>query len=235
MRNQVSCICPIIRGEYAPESGMHNSSVQGLSNALTALESEVTVVQPPTEEYALMLEVTMADCPRCPHPPTFSWNVEMVMHVLKGDLTLRDLEHVQVVGPGVAYLFFFDKQGCRALKHGTTQVLRMHVAETFSEWIAHSTHFAVTPLPLGEDWHQVVATLERCWQRSRVEHPDHPMHNLISSELDSAPQLVGSAPTSMACLGQTEETGGGHTPRVPISWPRGRPPKGCTMKDDAGN
>ena len=111
---------PDDQGEYMPELGMHNFLVQGLSDALTALGSEVTVVQPPTEEYALMLEVTMADHPRHPHPPAFSWNMGMVMHVLKGDPTLRDLEHVQVDGPGVAYLFFFDKQGHRGLKHDAT-------------------------------------------------------------------------------------------------------------------
>ena len=38
-----------------------NFSVQGLSDALTSLNSEVTVVQPPAEEYILLLEVTMAD------------------------------------------------------------------------------------------------------------------------------------------------------------------------------
>ena len=65
---------PDDQGEYAPEWGMHNFSVQGLSDTLTALESEVTVVQPPSEEHALLLEVTMADCPRHPHPPMFSWN-----------------------------------------------------------------------------------------------------------------------------------------------------------------
>ena len=81
---------------------VHNFSVQGLSDALMALESEVIVVQPPTEEYALMLEVTMADCPRHPHPPVFSSNMGIAMHILKGDPTLRDLEHVQVDGPGVA-------------------------------------------------------------------------------------------------------------------------------------
>ena len=160
-----------------------------------------------------MLEVTMADHPRCPHPATFSWNAGMVMHVFKGDSTLRDLEHVQVDGPGVAYLFFLDYRG---LKHDASQTFRMHVVEAFSEWIFHSTHFAVIPLPLAEGWLQAVATSERHWQRSRVEHPDCPMHNLISSKSDSTLQLVGSAPTSMTCLGQTEETGGGCTPRVPF-------------------
>ena len=92
-----------------------------------ALESEVMVFQPPSEEYALLLEVPMADHPRCPHPPTFSWNGGMVMHILKGDPALRDLEHVQVDGPGMAYLFFSDKQGHRGLKYDAAQTLRMHV------------------------------------------------------------------------------------------------------------
>ena len=46
---------------YVLESGMQNFSIQGLSDALTSLESEVTMVQPLVEEYALLLEVTMAD------------------------------------------------------------------------------------------------------------------------------------------------------------------------------
>ena len=97
------------QGEYMPKVGVPSFSIQGLSDALTALDTEVTVVQPPSEEYALLLEVTMADCPGCPCPPTFSWNVGMVMHILKGNPTLRDLAHIQVDGPGTAYLFFFDK------------------------------------------------------------------------------------------------------------------------------
>ena len=57
----------------------------------------------------------MADQPGQPQPPAFSWNAGMVMHVLKSDPVLRDLEHVQVDGPGMAYLFFYDKQGHRGL------------------------------------------------------------------------------------------------------------------------
>ena len=63
---------PDDQGEYVPEMGEPSFSVQGLSDALTALDSEVTVVQPLQEEYALLLEVTMADCPGHPCPPTFS-------------------------------------------------------------------------------------------------------------------------------------------------------------------
>ena len=57
----------------------------------------------------------MAEHPGHPHPPMFSWNTGMVMHLLKGDPALRDLEHIQVDGPGTAYLFFFNKQGHKGL------------------------------------------------------------------------------------------------------------------------
>ena len=43
----------------------------------------------------------------------FSWNAGMVLPILKGDPTKRDLEHVQVDDQGMVYLFFYDKQGCR--------------------------------------------------------------------------------------------------------------------------
>ena len=53
---------PDDQGEYVPPKvGMQNFSVQGLSDTLMSLDSEVTVVQPSVEEYALLLEVTMAD------------------------------------------------------------------------------------------------------------------------------------------------------------------------------
>ena len=68
------------------------------------------MVQPPAEYYTLLLEVTIADPPGHPSPPAFSWNVGMVLHVLKGDPALRDLEYVQMDGLGTAYLFFYDKQ-----------------------------------------------------------------------------------------------------------------------------
>ena len=169
----------------------------------------MTVVQPLAEEYALLLEVTMADHPGHPRPPTLSWNAGMVLHVLKGDPTLRDLEHVQVDGPSMAYLFY-DKQGHRGLKCDAAQALQMHLADMFSEWISCSAHFVVLPLPLEEGWQWAVATSDRCCQRSRAEYPDCPVPSLISSESDSTPLLVGSAPPSVAWMGQAEETGGGH-------------------------
>ena len=47
---------PDDQGEYVPEVGVQNFSIQGLSDVLTSLDSEVTVVQPPTEEYVLLME-----------------------------------------------------------------------------------------------------------------------------------------------------------------------------------
>ena len=67
------------------------------------------ITEPPAEEYAMMLEVMMAHHPGWPHPPAFSWNAGMVMHILKSDPILRELEHVQMDGPGTAYLFFYDR------------------------------------------------------------------------------------------------------------------------------
>ena len=88
--------------------------MQGLSDALVDVGEGTGEM--PAEEYAMMLEVTMADCPGQPHPPAFSWNNGMVMHVLKSNPVLRDLEHVQVDSLGIAYLFFYDKQGCQDLE-----------------------------------------------------------------------------------------------------------------------
>ena len=127
---------PDDQGEYVPKAGVSSFSVQGLSNALTALD----------------IEVTMADHPGYLHPPVFLWNVGMVLYVLKNDPTLRDLEHIQVDGPRMAYLFFFNKQGHQELTYEAAQAIRAHVGEAFAEWISCSAHFTVNPLPLVEGW-----------------------------------------------------------------------------------
>ena len=136
----------------------------------------------------------MADCPGCPHPPTFSWNVGMVLHALKSDPTLRDLEHIQVDGPGIAYLFFFDKQGYQGLMLEAAQAMRVHMEEAFAEWISHSVHFAVNPIPLAEGWRHVMVASEWHRHQSQAEYPVRPVPNFASSESDSTLPLVGSAP-----------------------------------------
>ena len=95
--------------------------MQGLSDVLADVGERID--ETPEEEYTMMLEVMMADCPGQPHPSAFSWNVWLVMHVLKSDPVLRELEHMQVDCPGTAYLFFYDKQGHRGLGQDTTYAI----------------------------------------------------------------------------------------------------------------
>ena len=58
-----------------------------------------------------------------------------MQHVLKSDPALRDLEQVQVDGPGFAYLFFYDRHGHRSLSKEAALAMRSHLADTFAEWI----------------------------------------------------------------------------------------------------
>ena len=104
---------PDDQGEYTSLDEAPCFSLQGLSDALVDVREGTGETL--AEEYAMMLEVMMADCPGRPHPPAFSWDAGMVMHVLKSDPVLWKLEHVQVDGPGTAYLFFYDKQGHQGL------------------------------------------------------------------------------------------------------------------------
>ena len=57
----------------------------------------------------------------------------MVMHILKNDPALRDLEYVQVDNPGTAYLFFLDKQCHRGLSAEAAETLGAYLPGAFSE------------------------------------------------------------------------------------------------------
>ena len=162
--------------------------------------------EPPAEEYAMMLEVTMADCPGQPHPPAFSWNAGMVLHVLKSDPVLRELEHVQFDGLGTAYLFFYDRQGHHGLSQDTTHAIRAHVEEAFSEWISHSAHFAISLLPLVEAWQWAVAASDHQWLRGWAENPALKIPVMTAGESDSSVQLVGSTPWQTGRSTTVEET-----------------------------
>ena len=113
-----------------PLDGTPQFSMQGLSNALADVGEGINEI--PAEEYAMMLEVTMADHPGWSHPLAFSLNTGMVMHILKSDPVLRELEHVQVDCSGTAYLFFYDKQGHQGLGQDTTYAIWAHMEEAFS-------------------------------------------------------------------------------------------------------
>ena len=183
---------PDDQGEYTSLDETPRFLLRGLSDALADIREETGKTS--AEAYALLLKVTMADCPGQPHPPTFSWNVGMVMHVLRSDPVLWELEHVQVDGPGTAYLFFYDKQGHRGLEQGATDAIQTHVEEAFSEWISCSAHFNVSLLPLMETWRWSVAASDCQRLRSWAENPAHNAPVGAARESDSLSQLVGSAP-----------------------------------------
>ena len=114
-------------GEYTLHNDTASFTVQGLRDALNAAESIVTELPCPTDEFIIQLEVMMADQPRRPCPPAFSWNGGMVQHVLKSDPALRELEHVQVDSPGLAYLFFYDRHGhCGLTKEAALAIQLYH-------------------------------------------------------------------------------------------------------------
>ena len=93
----------------------------------------------------------------------------MVLHVLKSDPALRELEHIQVNSPGLAYLFFYDRHGHQGLTKEAALAICSHLADTFAEWIGRSAHFEVVPLPLDEGCHCAPSAQERC--RQQIQDP----------------------------------------------------------------
>ena len=151
----------------------------------------------------MMLEVMMTDCPGRPHPPAISWNTGMVMHVLKSDLVLRELEHVQVDGLGTAYLFFYDKQGHRGLGQATTYAIWAHMEETFSGLISCFAHFTISLLPLIEAWQQAVVVSDHQRLRSQDENPvpRQPTHlHLLICQSGCCRATLGSSPCQLQLL-----------------------------------
>ena len=189
------------------------------------------------EEYTLTLKVMMADHPGQPCPPAFSWNAGMVMHVLKSDPVLWELEHVQVDCPGTAYLFFNDKQGHWGLEQDATDAVRIHVEEAFLEWILCSAHFNISLLPLMEMWQWSIAASNHQRLRSWAKNPAHNAPVGAAWESDSSSQLVGSAPQQDGrTSGMGERTEAKLAAHTGTARPCGRPPKTqCTTVGGGGH
>ena len=214
---------PNEQGEYTPEDGTQALTVQGLTDALLGLESEKMVVEPPEEELILQLEVTMADRLGCPCLLAFTWNAGMVMHILKTDPALRDLEYVQVDNPGTTYLFFLDKQCLCGLPAEAVEMLGAYLPGAFSEWISHSAHFAAVAIPLTEGRRLASAATNRYRQRLRMDPEGPTIGAPFSSKSDVGPVLVGSTPPTP--VGRERGAKEEKFPAAPASRPRGRPQK----------
>ena len=103
---------PDDQGEYMSLDEAPRFSIQGLSDALADVGEGTD--ETPAEEYTMMLEVMMADCPGWPHPSAFSWDAGMVMHILKSDPVLRELEHVQVAARALPICSFMTSRAVGA-------------------------------------------------------------------------------------------------------------------------
>ena len=152
------------------------------------------------------------------------------MHILKNDLVLRELEHVQVDGLGIAYLLFYNKQGLQGLGQDAVDAVQTHMEEAFSEWISCSTHFTISLFPLMEVWQQSVAASDCQRLRGWAENPVHNIPVIAARGSDSSDQLVGSAPWQVRRASGVEEvTKARLTAHTGAVRPRGRPPKSqCT-------
>ena len=137
----------------------------------------------------------MVDRPGRPCLPAFSWNGGMVQCVLKSDPALRELEHIQVDSPGLAYLFFYDRHGHCSLMKEVALAICSHLADNFAEWIGRSAHFDAVCLLLEEGCQCTTAAQERCRQCIRTqEQPSLPIHVMGSASSGSS-QLVGRVPS----------------------------------------
>ena len=204
-------------GEYTPCGDAPNFTVQGLWDALNEAESTVTEPQSLAEEFIIQLEVTMVDRPGMPRPPAYSLNGGLVWHTLKNDPAMGDLKHVEVDGPGWAYLFFYDWHGYRGFPKEEALAMHSHIADAFAEWIGRSTHFDAVPLLLEAVWQWVVAAQEkhRQWVRP-LEEPVFPVPAKESTSSGSS-QLVGGIPTAPETQeGVTEQ----ETPWMNVARPR---------------
>ena len=140
----------------------------------------------------------------------------MVQHVLKSDPALKDLEHTQVDGSGLVYLFFHDMHGHRGLSKEAALAMHLHLADAFAEWIGSSAHFDVVPLLLEEGCQHMTAAQER--HRQHIwpqEQPILPIH-VTGSTSSGSSQLVGRVPpVPEAKEGATEA----ETPKVNVGKP----------------
>ena len=167
-RNLGEVLSPEV-GESTPHGDTAWSTVQGIVDVLNAMEITVTEPLLQQEEFALQLGVTMADRPGWLRPPSYLWNVGLVVHVLKTDPVLRELEYVQVEAPRTAYLFFHDRHGHQGLTQNATEMVCVHIADSFAEWIGQSAHFNADPILLEEGQHLATVAQERCRQHSRIQ------------------------------------------------------------------
>ena len=131
-----------------------------------------------------------------------------MQHILKSDPVLKDLEHAQVDGPGLAYLFFYDRHGYHGLSKEEALAMCSHIADAFAEWIGRSVHFDTVPFLLEVGRQHTTAVQEKRRQHVRpLEEPVLPVQVNESTSSESS-QLVGGVPPVTGSPGGSDRTGG---------------------------
>ena len=113
-------------------------------------------------------------------------------------------------------------------------MLGAYLPGEFSKWISRSTHFAAVTIPLAEGRHLASVATNKCHQRLRTDPQGPALGVPFSSKSDVGPVLVGSTPPTPVRGERGAE--GEKVPVVPVSRPRGRPPKKvCPVKEVPAN
>ena len=68
---------------------------------------------------------------------------------------------MQADGPGLAYLFFYDRHGYHGLSKEEALAMHSHIADAFVEWIGRSACFDVVLLPLEAGRQHATVTQEK--------------------------------------------------------------------------
>ena len=68
---------------------------------------------------------------------------------------------MQVDGPGIVYLFFYDRHGYCGLSKEEALAMHSHIVDAYAEWIGRSACYDAVPLPLEAGWQRATATQEK--------------------------------------------------------------------------
>ena len=68
---------------------------------------------------------------------------------------------MQADGPGLAYLFFYDRHGYCGLSKEEALAMCSHITDAFVEWIGRSAGFDAVLLPLEAGWQRTTVPQEK--------------------------------------------------------------------------
>ena len=115
-----------------------------------------------------------------------------MQHVLKNDPALRDLWHVQVDGPGLVCLFFYNRHGHHSLSREAALAMHLHYLMPLQSGLGD--HFDAVSLLLEEGCQCVMAAQESHRQHIWPQKPPIFPIQASGSTSSRSLQLVGGVP-----------------------------------------